>query len=331
MVGSSGIEVERKVIAILRVLNQSAELLGARLIARRLEEYGIHLTERAVRYHLKLMDERGLTRAVGRSGRIITSSGVEEVRNALVSDKVGFVINRMELLAFQTTFDCETQRGLVPVNTSLFPRDKWRQALKMMRDVYRAGICMSDRVAVVGEGEKIGTATIPTGKVGFATVCSIVVNGALLKAGIPMDSRFGGILQIRNYKPLRFVELIHYAGSSLDPSTVFITGRMTAVGDAAKTGEGKVLANFREIPAQCRPLAETVIARLKEARLGGLVVMGDTGEPVCETAVEPNRVGLILFGGLNPAAAVEEAGIETRNFAMNSVVDYAQLRSIWEL
>jgi repressor of nif and glnA expression len=331
MVGSSGIEVERKVIAILRVLNQSAELLGARVIARRLEEYGIHLTERAVRYHLKLMDERGLTRAVGRSGRIITSSGVEEVRNALVSDKVGFVINRMELLAFQTTFDCETQRGLVPVNTSLFPRDKWRQALKMMRDVYRAGICVSDRVAVVGEGEKIGTATIPAGKVGFATVCSIVMNGALLKAGIPLDSRFGGILQIRNYKPLRFVELIHYAGSSLDPSTVFITGKMTAVGDAAKTGEGKVLANFREIPAQCRPLAETVIARLKEAHLGGLVVMGDTGEPVCETAVEPNRVGLILFGGLNPVAAVEEAGIETRNFAMNSVVDYAQLRSIWKL
>jgi len=331
MVGSSGIEVERKVIAILRVLNQSAELLGARVIARRLEEYGIHLTERAVRYHLKLMDERGLTRAVGRSGRIITSSGVEEVRNALVSDKVGFVINRIELLAFQTTFDYKTQSGLVPVNTSLFPQDKWRQALKVMKDVYRSGLCVSDRVVVAREGEKIGAATIPTGKVGFATVCSIAVNGALLKAGIPLDSRFGGILQIRNYKPLRFVELIHYAGSSLDPSTVFITGKMTAVGDAAKTGEGKVLANFREIPAQCRPLAETVITRLKEAHLGGLVVMGDTGEPVCETAVEPNRVGLILFGGLNPVAAVEEAGIETRNFAMNSIVDYAQLRSIWEL
>ena len=331
MVGSSGIEVERKVIAILRVLNQSAELLGARVIARRLEEYGIHLTERAVRYHLKLMDERGLTRAVGRSGRIITSSGVEEVRNALVSDKVGFVINRIELLAFQTTFDYKTQSGLVPVNTSLFPQDKWRQALKVMKDVYRSGLCVSDRVVVAREGEKIGAATIPAGKVGFATVCSIAVNGALLKAGIPLDSRFGGILQIRNYKPLRFVELIHYAGSSLDPSTVFITGKMTAVGDAAKTGEGKVLANFREIPAQCRPLAETVITRLKEAHLGGLVVMGDTGEPVCETAVEPNRVGLILFGGLNPVAAVEEAGIETRNFAMNSIVDYAQLRSIWEL
>jgi hypothetical protein len=330
MVGSSGIEVERKIVAILRVLNQSAAPLGARLIARRLEEYGIHLTERAVRYHLKLMDERGLTNPVGRNGRIITSSGAEEVRNALVSDKVGFVINRIELLAFQTTFDYKTQSGLVPVNTSLFPQDKWRQALKVMKDVYKAGLCVSDRVVVAREGEKIGAATVPAGKVGFATVCSIVVNGALLKAGIPLDSRFGGIIQIRNYKPLRFVELIHYAGSSLDPSTVFITGKMTAVGDAAKTGDGKVLANFREIPAQCRPIAEAVIARLKEAHLGGLVVMGDTGEPVCETAVEPNRVGLILFGGLNPVAAVEEAGIETKNFAMNSVIDYGQLRSIWE-
>ena len=331
MIGSDSLDVERKVIAILRVLNESPEPLGARIIGRQLKDYGVDLTERAVRYHLKLMDERGLTQSAGRDGRLITPSGVEELKNALVGDKVGFVINRIELIAFRSTFDWESRSGLVPINTSLFPQKKFPQALRAMRDAFKAGICVSELVAVAQEGEKIGEITVPEGKIGFATVCGIVTNGALLKAGIPMDSRFGGILQIRNHKPLRFVELIHYAGSSLDPSEIFIRGKMTSVGGAARRGEGKVLANFREIPAQCRPVAETVIARLKEARLGGLMVMGNTSEPVCEVPVELNRVGMVLLGGLNPVAAAEEAGIEAENIAMSSVIDYGHLRSFWEL
>ena len=331
MIGSDSVDVERKVIAILRVLKESPEPLGARIIARQLKDWGIDLTERAVRYHLKLMDERGLTQAVGRDGRLITTSGVEELKNALVGDKVGFVINKIELLTFRTRFDWESRSGLVSINTSLFPQERFPQALKAMRDAFKAGLCVSELVAVAKEGEKIGETTVPQGKVGFATVCSIVINGALLKAGIPMDSRFGGILQIRNHKPLRFVELIHYAGSSLDPSEIFIRGKMTNVGGAARKGEGKILANFREIPAQCRPIAEKVIARLSEAQLSGLVFMGSTSEPVCEVPVEPNRAGIILLGGLNPVAAAAEAGIEAENIAMSSVIDYRQLRSFWEL
>lgn len=331
MIGSDSLEVERKVITILRVLNESSEPLGARIIARQLKDYGIHLTERAVRYHLKLMDERGLTQAVRRDGRLITLSGVEELKNALVGDKVGFVINRIELLAFHTTFDWESQSGSVPINISLFPKERFSQALKVMRDVFKIGICASDLVAVAKEGENIGGTTVPQGKVGLATVCSIVINGALLKAGIPMDSRFGGILQIRNRKPFRFVELIQYAGSSLDPSEVFIRGKMTSVGEAARKGEGKILANFREIPAQCRPIAEKVITKLKEAHLGGLVVIGNTSKPICEVPVELNRIGMILLGGLNPVAAAEEAGIETEIFSMSSVIDYEQLRSYRDL
>jgi hypothetical protein len=331
MIGSNSVDVERKVITILRVLNESPEPLGARIIARQLKDYGINLTERAVRYHLKLMDGRGLTRAVGRDGRLITPSGIEELQNALVGDKVGFIINRIELLAFRTTFDWNSQSGLVPINTSLFPAEKFPPALKAMREAFKAGLCVSELVAVAEEGEKIGETIVPQGKVGFATVCSIVINGALLRAGIPMDSRFGGILQIRNYKPLRFVELIHYAGSSLDPSEIFIRGKMTSAGEVARRGEGKVLANFRDIPAQCRSIAETAMAKLKEAHLGGLVVMGNTSEPVCEVPVEPNKVGIVLFGGLNPVAAAQETGIEAENVAMSSVIDYRQLRSFWEL
>jgi hypothetical protein len=153
----------------------------------------------------------------------------------------------------------------------------------------------------------------------------------LLKAGIPIDSRFGGILQIRNGKPLRFVELIHYAGSSLDPSEVFIRARMTSVRDVARKGEGKILANFREIPAICKPLAEDVLNRLKEAGLAGLILIGNTSEMICEIHVELNKVGMIFYGGLNPIAAAEETGIEVENHAMSTLMDYKELIKFKEL
>jgi repressor of nif and glnA expression len=330
MIGFETQEVERKLLSILRVLSDSKEPLGARVIARHLKDYGVELGERAVRYHLQLMDERGLTQTIGRDGRLITESGIDELRSALVRDKVGFAISRIELLAFRTDFNCEKRTGWIPVNISLFPKENFNQALQAMAPAFAAKLCVSDLVSVAREGERLGEITVPDGKIGFATVCSIVINGSLLKAGVPIDSRFAGILQIKNQTPLRFVELINYAGSSLDPSEVFIRARMTSVREVTTSGNGEILANFREIPALCRPLAMEVIARLKEASLGGLLLIGNTSEPVCEIPVELNRVGMVLLGGLNPVAA-EEAGIEAENRAMSTVVDYQNLIKFWEI
>jgi len=331
MIGFETQEVERKTLSILKVLSDSQEPLGARIIASRLKDYGVKLGERAVRYHLKLMDERGLTRLMGRDGRLITESGIEELKSALVRDKVGFAISRIELLAFRTDFDWDKHTGSVPVNISFFTKKKFSKALQAMKPAFAEGLCVSELVAVAQEGEMLGELIVPPGKVGLATVCSIVVNGALLKAGVPMDSRFGGILQIRNRKPLRFVELIHYTGCSLDPSEIFIRARMTSVAEVARKGDGKILANFHEILALCRPMVETVVAKLRGAGLGGLIVLGNTSEPVCEIPVELNRIGIILLGGLNPVAAAEEAGIEVENHAMSTVMEYQDLINFREV
>ncbi len=56
MIGQQTQEVERKIIAILKVLSDSPRPLGGRVLARHLGDLGIDLGERAVRYHLKLMD-----------------------------------------------------------------------------------------------------------------------------------------------------------------------------------------------------------------------------------------------------------------------------------
>lgn len=318
-------DVERKTIAILRILGQASEPVGARVISHKLKGHGIDLTERAVRYHLKLMDERGFTESVGRDGRTITLLGREELENALVSDKVGFVASRVELLAFQTDFDLRKHQGKIPVNVSFFPERQFKKATEAMKAAFQAGISVGDLLAVGRTGETLGGITIPQGKIGLATVCSIVVNGALLKAGVPMDSKFGGILQIKNHKPLRFVELIQYSGSTLDPSVIYITSRMTSVGQVATKGDGRILANFREIPAICRPVAEKIVAKLKEAKLGGVLTMGEVSKSVCGIPVEVNKIGIILIGGLNPVAAAVESGIEVENRAMTAIMEYEDL------
>ncbi len=333
MIGQdSSHEVERKVISILKVLSQSPQPLGARLIAYKLKEYGVELGERAVRYHLQLMDERGLTRSLQRrDGREITPLGIEELNNALVTDKVGFILEKIELLVFRTSFNIEKRSGLVPVNVSFFPKERFAEALQAMKEAFRAGLCVSDLVAVAAEGEKLGDVLVPSGKVGLATVCSLIINGSLLKAGIPIDSRFGGVLQIRKKRPLRFVDLIYYSGSTVDPSEVFIRAKMTNVQGVIREGEGKILANFRELPAQCRPLAEEVTNQLKEVGLNGLIMMGNPSEAVCGISVGLNRVGMILLGGLTPIAAAEETGIEIESQAMSTLLDYRELVSFQEV
>jgi len=325
-------DIEKKILLILRILNESPEPLGARIISRRMQDHGVTLSERGVRYHLKLMDQRGLTRLIGRhDGRTITEQGIEEIGNARVHDKIGFAISRIEILAFRTSLDLDKRQGLLPVNVSFFPRKSFQKALELMKPAFGKGLYVSELVACADEGERIGELTVPMGYTGFATVCSIVVNGILLKCGVPMDSRFGGILQVKDARPLRFVELIHYSGSSLDPSEVFIRGRMTSVREAAEQGEGKILANFREIPVPAMKLVDTLIVSLKKAGIGGVLAIGEIGEAICQIPVDTNRVGMILYGGLNPVACAHEMGVEVENRAMSTLMEYHELRNFWEL
>lgn len=332
MIGQETREVERKIAAILEILSDSEEPLGGRIISRRLKEKGIDLGERAVRYHLKIMDERGLTRSVGqRDGRSITQPGLEELGSALVCDKVGFVTGKIELLAYLTTFDIDSRKGCIPIDVSLFDKEEFTQALKAMRAIFRAGLCVSDLVAVASEGGKLGEIVVPRGKMGFATVSCIVISGLLLKAGIPIDSRFGGLIQIKNYEPCRFVDLIEYHGSTIDPLEIFIASKMTSVTEVAKKGEGKVLASFHEIPMLSKPAAERVLEKLKAVNLCHLSVIGKSTEPVCEIPVNLNKIGLILFSGLNPPAGAVEEGIDVTTKAMSGLIDIGNLESFWNL
>jgi hypothetical protein len=279
-----------------------------------------------------MMDERGFTRSIGhKDGRTITAPGLEEMRNALVTDKIGFVGSRIERLAYQTSVGLRSATGHVPVDVSLFSRADLPRAMKIMKAVFTAGLCSANQVKLAGEGNKLGEVTVPEGKVGLATICSVAVNGCLLKAGIPAHARFGGLLQLRGGQPFRFVDLIEFSGSTLEPSDIFIAGKMTGVLSASASGEGKVLAGYHEIPMLSVNKAEELLQRLKNSGLISFAVLARPGEKICEIPGNPDRVGLITLSGLNPVAAVIESGMEAATRAMAGLADVNSLHPFADL
>ncbi len=323
-------EVRRKMLAILRVLSGTQEPLGARAIGRELQDMGIELSERQIRYHLQFMDERGLTRAVGNAGRVLTDYGHQELDSALVTEKVGFVAARIERLAYLTTFDTEKGEGEVILNVSLVPQKQLDEALSVATEVMDAGLCMSDLVIVDDDGSEFDI-DLPEDMVAVGTVCSVTLNGALLHHYIPVKSIYGGLLQIHDRKPLRFVELVSYEGTSIDPLHIFIASGLTSTWKAAQNGNGMVGAGFRELPAPAVSEALEVIEAMKEYRLGGVMTVGSPGQPLLDIPVGRDRVGLVVIGGLTPMAAASEQGIDVEHHAMSATCQYSHLTRIKDL
>ncbi|MFN3739359.1 MAG: DUF128 domain-containing protein [Thermodesulfovibrionales bacterium] len=323
--------MNKTLIAILKVLDRQNGIIGSREISRQLKTYGIDLTERAVRYHLKILDERGYTEVFGKEGRRITDKGRTELQHALVYEKTSFVITKIETLSYQTSFNIDTLEGDVILNVSFIPEDAIENALKIMKPVFSSPYVMSTNFIIKKAGERISDVTVPAGKVGIGTVCSITINGIFLRAGIPVTSRFGGVVEINDKKPVRFLSLISYEGSSLDPHEVFIKSKMTAVIDAVKKGKGKILASYREIPAVCLEKVKEIAKSLAKKGIGGILLIGSPNRPILGIPPGIDRAGIVVVGGLNPIAAIQESGIETESAAMSTLFCYTKLVNFKEL
>lgn len=317
--------LERKTLTILEILQEAEKPLGARSISRQLSQRGVDLNERTVRYHLLHLDERGFTRLVGRNGRVLTDKGRREIAGALAVERVGFVNARIDDLAWQADFDLRTGKGRVVVNLTFFPREQEMRAMEAMRPAFLAGLCLSELVLRADSGERIGEIEVPKGMVGWGTVCSVTLNAIFLRYGIPVESSFGGLLEIQEGKPRRFTEIISYSGSTLDPIEIFIKGKMTSVHAAAESGSGRVCASFRQFPASARGRAVEILEEMKSAGLGGMVILGKPGQPCMEIPCGKERVGLVVVGGLNPPAAAEEMGVDTFSRAMAALVEFSRL------
>jgi HTH-type transcriptional regulator, global nitrogen regulator NrpRI len=318
---------QRKIATILRVLDEAGQPLGSTKIAQRLRARGIDIEQRMVRNYLDTMDAVGMTVNLGRRGRQITEHGRSELQASLANEKITFLSARMDEMAYGITLDLARLTGTVALNLSTIPAACLGDARRIMSTVMvaRLGMGHFGHISQVGEDRGVPGLEITAGRVAIGTVCSITLNGLLRAEGIPVVSRFGGLLQMRDGKPHRFTHVIQYSGTTLDPIEVFIKARMTSVLDASRLGSGRVGASFREVPAVALPHVRRVIQRLDEAGLGGLVLVGDPGRPLLDIPVEVGRAGLVVAAGLNPLAAVEEAGVPTENQAMARLGEFGSL------
>jgi len=322
---------QRKIMYILNVLHDAGKPLGGTRIAQKLQEFGFDMSQRTVRYYLKKMDQDGLTRNLGKKGRKITSKGEEELKSAFVIEKVGFVASKIDTLTYQMSFSLRKQKGKVILNLSTIDKRYLSKAIQQIQLVFRARLGMGRFVFLGLPGTKVGMRTIEDGKVAIGTVCSVTINGILLNEGIHTTARFGGLLELVEGRPFRFTELINYDGTSIDPLEIFIKSGMTSVRQAFLNGNGKIGASFREFPSVALPLVEKIRKKLDKIGLGGILVIGKPGRPLLEIPVSEGRVGMIVSGGLNPLAAVEESGITTENIAMRTLFEFEQLIPFWEL
>jgi hypothetical protein len=311
--------------ALLRVLEKQQGTVGSAELSKQLLSHGIELSERTVRYYLKLMDESGFTEIHGKRGRTITEAGKKELGHAFVSERVNFVISKIDSLAFLTDFSIDTLKGNIILNISFFQEKKLRDALRIMADIFDSPYAMSNRIIIEKGGGRIGDVVIPRGTVGIGTICSITLNGIFLKAGISVNSKYGGVVEVDNGSPKRFTSLISYEGSSIDPLEIFIKSGMTDVIGVIKQKSGKILASFREIPVVSINEAEKLRDKLAQKGLGGKIIFGKPNQPLLDIPVGVDKVGMIVSGGLNPVAAVEESGISTESHAMSTLYEYSKL------
>lgn len=303
--------------AILRAIEESGRAIGAKQIGDALHVSGLHLQPRTVRLRLLETDRLGFTRLVSRrAGRALTPRGSEELRRGDVLSKVGFVAARIDSLVCRMSFDLRRTAGTIVSNLATIPRGAVARALQDMKPVFARRLGMGHLV-------RLSPDPAQADRMALATVCSITVNGALLKQGIPLTSRFGGLLEMREGRPVRFVEIIEYRGSTLDPLEVFIQAGMTRVRDCARTGTGVIGASFREFPSVATDAVHRVRAALERAGLGGILLVGRPGLPVLDVPVGEGRSGLIVLAGLNPVAALREAGVGPEIRSLAGLAEYA--------
>jgi hypothetical protein len=320
-------QIERKLIEIMRVISESEKPIGARNIADELNNRGYGIGERAVRYHLRILDERGFTKKYGYAGRKITELGRKELGDALIGDRLGFVITRIEELIYQTNYDIRSKEGDVIINLSYLDKDDFDDTVEIMKYAAESGVVISPRVRIFEE-DSDSDIYVPPGKIGIATVCSITFDGLLLKNGIPVKTSYGGLLQIENQENIRFLDLISYNGTSIDPIKIFLNRHATSVLDVMDNGTGRVLANMRQIPASAIEKAEEVLKLALESDISGSIMIGEPGEEVFGAPVDIGRSGIPVIVGINAIAAVEEAGIEVVTHPVSKVLEYKTMSTL---
>ncbi len=296
------IRTERKYIEILRILKEHQDPIGAKRLSELMADRGFVLSDRAVQYYLSYLDTMGFTEKIGNQGRILTRAGLDETDNALVDDRIGFVISKLERLAYRSTFDPATSTGDVAYNLSIAPIESFEKVKTAFDEVAKAGCGFFNSYRILDRDPRV-----PSGSVGFITLCSISMDGVFQRNGIPVKMAYGGRLEIEQGTPKQFKDLIGYRGTTIDPLELFISSGLTSISAYARSKTGIALANVREVPCSAKKKVEETISLMNTC---GFVFPVAMGNQVFNLPSNPFRISIVAFSGLNYIGNTVEHGIE---------------------
>ncbi len=299
------IKTEHKYIEILRILKDHQEPMGAKRLSEILAERGYVMTDRAVQYYLRYLDNRGFTEKVGNQGRVLTPAGIMETDRALVDDRIGFVISKLERLAFRSTFDPDTATGDVAYNLTIVPDEILEPVCERFDKVRDAGCSFFSGYSFLDRDPRV-----PSGYTGILTVCSITMDGVFQHNGIPVKVAYGGTIQIEHKRPVRFMDIIGYQGSTVDPLQLFIGSGLTSITSYINTGSGLLLANVRQIPGGAEEHGKSLIEAMQACGFRFPLSMGKGR--IFNLLTDPHRISLVSFSGMNSIGCAVEAGFRIK-------------------
>jgi len=299
--------LDDKLIEILNILAQYDRPVGAKIIANELKKRGYELGERAVRYHLQLLDERNLTEKIGYYGRVITEKGLEELNKANISYRVGFVFSKMLEKIYLSDFP----RSVI-INRTVV-EGNYSEVKELVLKVVDNGFSIGDFINIRRNKSSITVETL----------CSITFDNYLMKEGIYPIIKYGGIVKFEDYEPVAFEGVIDFSKSSIDPLEAFITRGKTDVMGIIENGEGHLPANFRIIPKTTLDRFENII---KEDKLNGILSYGE--ENVLGLSLNDGEVGIALVGGLSPICPLVEMGYPVKINAASDIVDISNVKTV---
>ena len=310
-------ESEHRMIEILRILSAQDKPTGSKLIADELKNKGFNLGERAVRYHMQILDEKGYTEKMGYSGRQITDLGREKLEKGIIYDQVDSINSKFEEMIYLTDFNYINQSGNVVVNTSTIYNE---ESINIMENIFESGLSVSPYVNLNRVGNR--------DEIEVTTLCGTTIDGVLLNEGIPSQLQYGGLLKIENYRPVKFTELISYKKTSITPLDAFSNSSMTSVIDVITKGNGIVPANFRLLPSISREKTIDIVNKLNSIGIGGVIDISHEGENILGLPVPDGMIGMAIIGGITPFCALKELGQDIDIKIAEEIRDFKTLSPI---
>lgn len=285
---------------ILRILKDHHEPMGAKRLSELLGEHGFVLTDRAVQYYLRFLDDHGFTRKVGNIGRVLTPQGISEIERALVDERLGFIISRLERLAYRSTFDPLTATGDVAYNLSIVPKEMEEGVTNAFDEVTEKSYGFFSTYTKIDKDPRI-----PSGHIGFITICSITMDGVLQRMGIPVRVVYGGRLRVERGQAREFVDLISYRGTTINPLQLFISSGLTSIHEVVTRGIGIALANIRTVPL---PAQDEVKEMIDAMRGCGFMFPVGMGTGIFNLPTDPYRLSIVSYSGMNLVGNSVEQG-----------------------